>query len=94
MKTFEDYQDEMNPCYKNYEEFQKKSGAICYIPENAESLDEAFTYSDLKNEVVAWLQDNQDYLTEHETTLDAILTNMFECLSWEFPSTYLNQLNY
>jgi len=94
MKTFEDYQDEMNPCYKNYEEFQKKSGAICYIPENAESLDEAFTYSDLKNEVVTWLQDNQDYLTEHETTLDAILTNMFECLSWEFPSTYLDQLNY
>ena len=94
MKTFEDYQDEMNPCYKNYEEFQKKSGAICYIPENAESLDDAFTYSDLKNEVVAWLQDNQDYLIEHETTLDAILTNMFECLSWEFPSTYLDQLNY
>ena len=22
MKTFEDYQEEMNPCYKNYEEFE------------------------------------------------------------------------
>ena len=94
MKTFEDYQDEMNPCYKDYEAFENKSGAICYIPENAESLDEAFTYSDLKNEVVAWLQDNKGYLTEHETTLEAILTNMFECLSWEFPSTFLDQLNY
>ena len=43
MKTFEDYQDEMNPYYKDYEAFENKSGAICYIPENAESLDEAFT---------------------------------------------------
>lgn len=85
MKTFEDYQDEMNPCYKDYEAFENKSGAICYIPENAE---------DLMNEVVAWLQDNKEYLTEHETTLEAVLTNMFESLSWEFPSTFLDQLDY
>ena len=52
MKTFEDYQDEMNLCYKDYEAFENKSGAICYIPENAEDLSEAFTYSDLMNEVV------------------------------------------
>ncbi len=54
MKTFEDYQDEMNPCYKDYEAFKNKSGAVCYIPENAEDLSEAFTYSDLMNEVVQW----------------------------------------
>lgn len=94
MKTFEDYQEEMNPCYKDYEAFENKSGAVCYIPENAEGLDEAFTYSDLKNEVVVWLQDNKDYLTEHETTLEDLVTNMFECLSWEFPSTFLDQLDY
>ena len=94
MKTFEDYQEEMNPCYKDYEAFKNKSVAVCYIPEDAESLEDAFTYSDLRNEVVFWLQNNEDYLTEHQTTLDAILINMFECLSWEFPSTFLDQLDY
>ena len=94
MKTFEKYQDEMNPYYKDLEAFKNKTGAICYIPENAEDLSEAFTYSDLKNEVVVWLEDNKDYLTEHETDLESILTNMIECLSWEFPSTFLDQLNY
>jgi len=94
MKTLEDYQDEMNPCYKDYKAFINKSGAVCYIPENAEDLSEAFTYSDLKNEVIVWLQNNENYLIEHETDLDTILTNMFTCLSWEFPSTFLDRLNY
>jgi len=93
MKTFEDYQQEMNPCYKNYNSFITKSG-ICYIPENAESLEEAFTYSDLKNAVLDWKENNEDYFKEHETTIDAVLINMYECLSWEFPSTFLDQLNY
>ena len=94
MKTFEQYRDEMNPYYKDLEAFKNKTGEICYISENAEDLSEAFTYSDLKNEVVVWLEDNKDYLTEHETDLESILTNMFESLSWEFPSTFLDQLNY
>lgn len=94
MKTFEDYQDEMNPFYKDFDAFKNKSGAVCYIPENAEDLSEAFTYSDLKNEVVVWLQDNEDYLTEHETDLQSVLDNMFFCLSWEFPSTFLEGLDY
>lgn len=93
-KTFEQYQEEMNPCYKDYEAFKNNKGAICYIPENAESLEEAFTYSDLRNEVVVWVQNNPEYLIAHETNLDAILTNMFETLSWEFPSTFLDQLDY
>jgi hypothetical protein len=93
-KTFEDYQEEMNPCYKNYNAFKDKKGEICYIPENAESLEDAFTYSDLKNEVIVWSLNNEDYLIEHETTLEAILANMFENLSWEFPSTFLDQLDY
>lgn len=94
MKKFEDYQDEMNPCYKDYEAFNNKTKEICYIPENAENLSEAFTYSDLKDEVVVWLQNNPNYLVQHQTTLEAIVTNMFECLSWEFPSTFLDQLDY
>jgi hypothetical protein len=93
MKTFEQYQDEMNPCFKDTQAFLSKSGAICYIPENAESLNDAFTYSDLKNEVVVWKKTNEDYFIEHETDVESILTNMFESLSWEFPSTFLDSLN-
>lgn len=94
MKTFEQYQDEMNPFYKDFKAFKNKTGAVCYIPENAESLSEAFTYSDLRNEVLNWAENNNDYLSEHETDVESILTNMFESLSWEFPSTFLDQLDY
>jgi hypothetical protein len=94
MKTFEEYQDEMYFCYRDDEAFNNKSGAFCYIPENAESLDDAFTYSDLKNEVVSFLNENTEYLKEHETDLESVLENMYMELSWEFPSTFLNQLDY
>lgn len=95
MKTFEDYIEQFGGvCYKDDEAFLKQNGEICYIPENAENLSNCFDYSDLKDEVVNWKKDNEDYFTEHETTVDAVLTNMFENLSWEFPSTFLDQLNY
>lgn len=94
MKTFEDYRDETQECYKNYDAFKDKSGEVCYIPENAESLDDAFNYSDLRDEVKLFIQVNPNYLTEHETTIDAIVDNMFTSLSWEFPSTFLEQLDY
>lgn len=94
MKTFEDYQDEMGTCFKDDEAFNSKSGAICYIPENAENLSEAFTFSDLKNEVVNFLNVNTEYLKEHETDLESVLENMYEELSWEFPSTFLDRLDY
>jgi len=94
MKTFEDYQEEMNPCFKDYDAFFNRALDICYIPENAESLDEAFSYLDLRYEVETFLKDNPEYLVEHQVTMEDLLTNMFECLSWEFPSTYLQQLDY
>lgn len=93
MKKIEDYQKQMNPCYKDYNAFREKSKDICYIPENAESLEDAFTYSDLRNEVVIWLQTNPDYLKQNNTSIENTLNCMFECLSWEFPSTFLDQLN-
>ena len=94
MKTFEDYQEEMNPYYKDYGAFKNKSGAVCYIPENAESLEDAFTYSDLMNEVVQWKKDNEEYFEEHNTNIWSVLDNMFQELSWEYPSTFLDQLDY
>ena len=92
MKTFEDYQKEMYHCYKDDDAFFQGSTEICYIPENAESLEDAFTYLDLKDLVEEWKKDNEDYFIEHQTTSEELLTNMFESLSWEFPSTFLNNL--
>jgi len=95
MKTFEDYQEEYDGyCFKDQNAFFEDATAICYIPENAVGLDDAFTYLDLRSEVEEWKKDNEDYFTEHETTVEAVTQNMFQSLSWEFPSTFLDQLNY
>jgi hypothetical protein len=95
MKTFEDYQEYYDGvCYKDYDAFLNDATAVCYIPENAVGLDDCFTYLDLKSEVEEWKKDNEDYFTEHETTVEAVIQNMFQCLSWEFPSTFLQQLDY
>ncbi|MGB5024885.1 MAG: hypothetical protein WBO44_06020, partial [Saprospiraceae bacterium] len=45
--------------YFNYDAFKNKTDDVCYIPANAESLDDVFTYGNLRGEVVNWLkQDN------------------------------------
>jgi len=95
MKTFEDYQEDYDGlCFKDNEAFLKDATAVCYIPENAVGLDDCFTYLDLRSEVEEWKKENEDYFIEHQTNVDAVLTNMFQCLSWEFPSTFLQQLDY
>lgn len=94
MKNFEDYEFNQSYCYKDNDAFINKTSEICYIPENAESLEDAFSYNDLKDLVIVWLKDNPNYIKEHETDLDNILLNMFDSLSWEFPSTFLDQLDY
>ena len=45
--------------YFNYDAFKNKTDDVCYIPANAESMDDVFTYGNLRDEVVNWLkQDN------------------------------------
>lgn len=45
--------------YFNYDAFKNKTDDVCYIPANAETLDDVFTYGNLRGEVVNWLkQDN------------------------------------
>ena len=80
--------------YFDKDAFLNDATKVCYIPENAETLDDCFTYLDLRDEVEEWAKYNQDYLEEHETTIDAVLIGMFENIEWSFPSTYLNRLNY
>lgn len=80
--------------YFDRDAFLHEATKVCYIPENAETLDECYTYLDLRDEVEHFVSTNPEYLIEHETTVEAILNNMFENITWEFPSTYLDQLDY
>lgn len=80
--------------YFNTDAFFNDALKVCYIPENAETLEECFTYLDLRKEVEDWLKLNPDYLETHETDLESVLLGMFENITWEFPSTYLDGLDY
>ena len=96
MKTIDELRDGMESNgYAHYDRDAFYHGAteVCYIPENAETLDECYSYLDLLGIVEEWAKENQDYLARHETDVQTILTNMFENLTWEFPQTYLNELN-
>ena len=93
--SIDDLRDQMECngyAYFDKDAFLNDATKVCYIPENAETLDECYTYLDLRDEVEAWAEDNPDYLIEHETTIDDTLKWMFENLEWEYPSTYLNEL--
>ena len=93
--SIDDLKDKMECngyAYFDNDAFLHEATKVCYIPENAETLDECFTYLDLKSEVEEWIKSNPEYLTEHETTVEDIVRNMFENLEWTFPSTYLNEL--
>ena len=93
--NIEDLKDEMECngyAYFDRDAFLNEATKVCYIPENAETLEDCYTYLDLRDEVEDFVTTNTGYLTEHETTVDAILTRMFEDLEWEFPGTYLANL--
>lgn len=93
-KTFEQYREEMNPCYKDRDAFLNRESDICYIPENAESLEDAFTFNDLFELCEEWANNNIEYMVESNITVGELVENMFDNLSWEFPSTFLNGLDY
>jgi len=93
--NLEDLKNEMDcngHAYFNKDAFLHEATKICYIPENAETLEDCFTYLDLRSEVEEWAENNLEYLIEHETTVEAILIRMFEDIEWTFPNTYLNDL--
>ena len=97
METLEQLKEKMECngyAFFNQEAFNNKSNEICYIPENAESLDDCFSYLDLRGEVEKWAKDNEDYLIEYETDIETVLNIMYEDIIWTFPSTYLDQLTY
>ena len=95
--TFEELKDSMDCngfAYFNTDAFFNDATKVCYIPENAESLEECFTYLDLVEEVKLFLDRNPNYLRDHDTTILDIVLNMYDCLEWEFPVTWLEGLEY
>ena len=93
--NIEDLKDKMDCngyAYFDNDAFLNEATKVCYIPENAETLDDCYTYLDLKSKVEEWVKNNPEYLIEHETTVEAILISMFENIEWVFPNTYLNDL--
>lgn len=78
--------------YFDKDAFLNEATKVCYIPENAETLEDCFTYLDLKREVEEFYKRYPEYLEEHKTTVLDILIDMFENIEWTFPSTYLNDL--
>jgi hypothetical protein len=96
-KDLEYYKEKMECngyAYFDNDAFLNEATKICYIPENAETIDDAFTYLDLRHEVEEWAEKNSAYIIEHDTDIGSILKSMYENLSWEFPSTYLDGLDY
>lgn len=82
------------------ENFNENHDLPCYIPENAENKHDIFSRKDLKREVENWLdrEDTKEYLLEaydgvmpkiNEEFINNQVINLFESLTWEFPSTYL-----
>lgn len=97
----------------HYDAFKNKTDDVCYIPANAESMDDVFTYQQLRFEVIRWLKQEStiNWLVgngeeiEYKTNpvnlmtypvispyVDQYLNVLFSGLTWEFPSTYLNEL--
>jgi len=80
--------------YFNNTAFANKTDEPCYIPENGTTIEDIYTYNDLLNLVCVWTSENPEYTIEHQTTPEAILQNMYENITHEFPSTFLEQLDY
>lgn len=87
--------------YFDDEAFDKNLSRPCYIPENAEELEDAYTRRDLKKEVENWLQDNEWFEEEHkaegeshEKFVEDMVHNLYQTIEWEFPSTWLEQRSY
>ena len=63
-----------------------------YVPENADSIAESYTYADLLGAVLEWQVDNKDYFVVNKITPEKLTQCMVSELSGEFPETYLNDL--
>lgn len=86
--------------YFNRDAFRNKTDAVCYIPANAEDLDDVFTYEQLRLEVKRWLRQPNtiEWLVDSEEIEDAdFVTDMdgepvIVCYPVAFVDKYLDIL--
>lgn len=85
------------------ENFLNSPDLPCYIPENAEDRHDIFTRNDIDMQVREWLdtEEAKDYLVEvydgvapevNEEFINSFVVDVYESLTWEYPSTYLDSL--
>lgn len=80
--------------YYNEDNFRMKNDAPCYIPENAETEDDVYSYMDLVKEVEKWIQTDEAkaYIEEcgyQDQTVENWVQTLYEELEWQSPSTLL-----
>ena len=80
--------------YYNDNAFKNKTYQICYIPENAEEINECYTYQQLFQICYDWYLENPWYSEDTKFTVDDLVNNMYQNIEWEFPHTWLDQLIY
>ena len=82
------------------ENFNENHDLPCYIPENAEDKYDIFSRNDIKRDVIEWLdrEDTKEYLKEvwdgfmpeiNDELINSWVEMVYDNISWEFPSTYL-----
>lgn len=80
--------------YFNDDNFSLKNNKPCYIPENADDETDVFSYLDL----LKACEDYRLYLIEIgalvENTAEIMVRNLYEDITWEFPSTFLESCYY
>lgn len=85
------------------ENFLNSPNLPCYIPENAEDINDIYTRKDLQREVEEWLdtEEAKEYLVEaydgvapevNEEFINNFVVDVYQGLTWEFPSTYLDSM--
>ena len=83
--------------------FETRPDLPCYIPENADCLDDIITRDDIEQLVREWLKndDAKEYLIEaydgvmptiHETFINNFVRHVYESLEWTCVETYLDNL--
>lgn len=80
--------------YFDTEAFNNKSDKICYIPENAETIEDCYNYEKLEREVEVWATNNPDFLVEYNLSIRDLVVNLYCNIAWEFPSTWLEGIDY
>jgi hypothetical protein len=91
--------------YYNDENFKNNPDAPCYIPENAENIDDVYSRNRIKEVVTNWLdtEEAKEYLLESydgvmptidDKFINEFVERVYGDITWEFPSTYLDSLTY